>query len=775
MHTKRNKLISSRKTQIAIEFCFRRKLKGRDVFWVHGGSDEAFWVSFREIAELVHILPPVEDHLTLLNAVKEWFESPASGNWTIVIDSLDDINLATRLHIPAGHGEILYTTRDERIPGHPGLVSAGAGIGVPKMGEEEAMATFHRIVHSEDRAGRPATIVLPTLLDGLPLAIAQAAAYIRTTHMPTANYLALFQRSEERQQALLSEPLPAALRNDNIDLSRALMTTWQLTVQKIEEESPLSIKLLRIISFLDPDNLPVSFIEAALSAETKNHFKQLEPLLNFGLLARKGSNYCLHRLVSMWTREKMSSEVKRQCIDRAIVSMNICFPPESSDNVTKYMEMLPNALSILDHMGSDGSKFSSESSWKLQGNLIKFFRKIGQLYSAMHHSELSLAQEMVFEQDESKRHISRARLGSLYYTGDHHAIALGEYKKALDGQEMVLGKGHPDTLRTIHAMARVFQGQGEYGKALEWYQRALDGQEIVLGKNHPKTLKTVSNMASVYQDTEEYGKALEWYQRALDGQERVLGAGHIRTLATVYNIASVLQEKEEYDRALELYQRTLDGRGMALRTDHPDTLATVYNMASIFKHKGEYSKALEWYQRALDGREIVLGKGHYQTLAIVNQMAVVFQDRGECEKAMEWHQRAIDGLEIALGKTHPNTLAAVNDMATVFLQKGEHKKALEWYQRALDGWEMVLGEDHPSTLVAVNNIGLVFQGMGEHDKALEWYQRALDGWEIALGKEDPVVLAAVNNMALVFLHKGERDTAMEWHQRALDGWEIGLG
>ena len=45
--------------------------------------------------------------------------------------------------------------------------------------------------------------------------------------------------SEEHQEALLSEPLPAALRNDENDLSRAVMTTWALTVQKIEQESPL--------------------------------------------------------------------------------------------------------------------------------------------------------------------------------------------------------------------------------------------------------------------------------------------------------------------------------------------------------------------------------------------------------------------------------------------------------------------------------------------------------------------------------------------------------
>ena len=86
------------------------------------------------------------------------------------------------------------------------------------MSSEEAMAEFCGIFGSERPQHCPATRPLFTLLDGLPLAIAQVATYICTTRMSTANYLALFQKSEEHQQTLLSEPLPgpAALRNSQM-------------------------------------------------------------------------------------------------------------------------------------------------------------------------------------------------------------------------------------------------------------------------------------------------------------------------------------------------------------------------------------------------------------------------------------------------------------------------------------------------------------------------------------------------------------------------------
>ena len=53
------------------------------------------------------------------------------------------------------------------------------------MTKEEAMETFCRIAGSKRLVDSPATGQLLTLLDGLPLAIAQVAAYIQTTHTST--------------------------------------------------------------------------------------------------------------------------------------------------------------------------------------------------------------------------------------------------------------------------------------------------------------------------------------------------------------------------------------------------------------------------------------------------------------------------------------------------------------------------------------------------------------------------------------------------------------
>jgi len=62
---------------------------------------------------------------------------------------------------------------------------------------------------------------------------------------------------DEMNQELLSEPIesetPETPDTDRTP-SRAVMTTWETTLQQIQRISP-SIRLLQLMSFLDPDEI----------------------------------------------------------------------------------------------------------------------------------------------------------------------------------------------------------------------------------------------------------------------------------------------------------------------------------------------------------------------------------------------------------------------------------------------------------------------------------------------------------------------------------------
>lgn len=87
-----------------------------------------------------------------------------------------------------------------------------------------------------------------TLLDGLPLALDQAGAYIEETNCGLAGYLTLY--GTHRSDLLKKrDPLPSVY-------PESVATTWAVSLQKVEQEKHSAIALLQMCAFLAPDEIP---------------------------------------------------------------------------------------------------------------------------------------------------------------------------------------------------------------------------------------------------------------------------------------------------------------------------------------------------------------------------------------------------------------------------------------------------------------------------------------------------------------------------------------
>jgi hypothetical protein len=236
----------SRKTTVAVEYCYRRSraYPSPHIFWIHGNSDQTFKASYLEIAQRASLRGDDDD--TRLQGVRLWLESMASGNWIMVIDNLDDLDLIIMRYIQVRRGTILFTTRDARIIGHPRYLPSEAGIGIGEMSDQEAFETFSRLLGADGvAANRKISKLLLDRFEKLLLAIAQAAAYIRETRISLGKYLELFQECEQNQRELLSQALPNVLAIESESpTTRAVMMTWKITIDKVQREGPLSFKLL---------------------------------------------------------------------------------------------------------------------------------------------------------------------------------------------------------------------------------------------------------------------------------------------------------------------------------------------------------------------------------------------------------------------------------------------------------------------------------------------------------------------------------------------------
>jgi hypothetical protein len=73
--------------------------------------------------------------------------------------------------------------------------------------------------------------------------------------------------------------------------------------------------------------------------------------------------------------------------------------------------------------------------------------------------------------------------------------ALPLYRRALDSSERMLGKEHPDTVRSLNNLTKCMIELGDAAGALPLSRRALDSSERVLGREHPFTFVSANNLA----------------------------------------------------------------------------------------------------------------------------------------------------------------------------------------------------------------------------------------------------------------------------------------
>ena len=124
--------------------------------------------------------------------------------------------------------------------------------------------------------------------------------------------------------------------------------------------------------------------------------------------------------------------------------------------------------------------------------------------------------------------------------------------------------------------------------AAKLYEEALDGQSKAFGPEHPQTLRTVAALADVSERKDDLRAAEPLYRRALAGMEASLGSNHPETLNTMSGLARVLRASGDLDGAQELYQKGIHAslRATGTRRDESDTTKSSKSINEAWLNKG---------------------------------------------------------------------------------------------------------------------------------------------------------------------------------------------
>jgi tetratricopeptide (TPR) repeat protein len=414
-------------------------------------------------------------------------------------------------------------------------------------------------------------------LDGLPLALATAGAYLYQVSTSFSDYLQLYKASWLR----LQQKTPQLLSYED----RAMYTTWNISLEHVEQQSELAAKLLQLWAYFDNQDVWLELLQAGRKGSPEWFSELMEDQLSFDEAMRV---LCDHALVE--------AEAEAEAV----------FGKFTKESRGYSMHGCVHAwtMHVVNERWDDGLARLALTCVGL-------------------HVPSSTALQYWVTQQRLLRHADR-------------------YWSYLDG--MRTGQDHEfSIIDAVHSLGVLYADQGKLDKAEEMYERALQGKEKALGPNHTSTLDTVNNLGILYAGQGKLDKAEEMYERALEGYKKALGPDHTSTLSTVNNLGNLYADQGKLDKAQEMYERALQGTEKALGPDHTSTLQTVHNLGYLYADQDKLDKAQEMYKRALEGREKALGPNHTSTLSTVNNMGLLYAGQGKLDKAEEMHERALEG------------------------------------------------------------------------------------------------------------------------------------
>ncbi|XP_008053105.2 nephrocystin-3 [Carlito syrichta] len=237
-----------------------------------------------------------------------------------------------------------------------------------------------------------------------------------------------------------------------------------------------------------------------------------------------------------------------------------------------------------------------------------------------------------------------------------------------------------------------------YGFAL-LRRRALQLEELTLGKDTPDNARTLNELGVLYYLQNNLETAGQVLKRSLEMRERVLGPDHPDCAQSLNNLAALCHEKKQYDKAEELYERALDIRRRALAPDHPSLAYTVKHLAILYKKTGKLDKAVPLYELAVEIRQKSFGPKHPSVATALVNLAVLHSQMRKHAEALPLYERALKIYEDSLGQMHPRVGETLKNLAVLSYEEGDFEKAAELYKRAMeikDAETSLLGGKAPS-------------------------------------------------------------------------------
>ena len=460
----------------------------------------------------------------------------------------------------SGVGHVMVTSR------FPGWGALGGRLEVDVLARAEMVAFLQTRIPAldEELADK-----LAAELGDLPLAAAQATAYLEQTALPPADYLCRFRAHRETLLAC----------GDVLGYSGRVDTAWALSLERLRGEDPAAVQLLELAAFLAPEPIPLFLLGAhpesldeplrGTAADPNALTDSVGALIGYSLARRHPNAFQVHRLVQAVVRRQVAPDRQPVIAAQVLALLAAAAPghPECPASWAHYSQLAPHVLAtaplgdhspmgrqlVLDTARYLQAKGDSSASRTVCEQLL---RRWGSLLGPDHPDTLTAASILI---------LTLSGLSEL-----ETARTLGQ--DTLQRSRRVLGADHATTLLAAAALTGALVQLGEVQPARALSEDTLQRCRRALGPDHAITLGAAATLTLALAQLGEGEPARTLGQDTVQRCRSLFGPHHLVTLTAAAALTGALTSLGEAERARTLGQDTLQRCRLVFGADHPITL-----------------------------------------------------------------------------------------------------------------------------------------------------------------------------------------------------------
>ena len=753
------------KTQLTLHYVRSCIEDNYFVAWFYADSADRLHQQFTDFSGGLS----TNESLEAVAQVRNWFQSRRGGKWLIVFDNVIDDSRQIMDYLPLTQPadcHILITTRFRGFF-TPQFVMTE----VQEMSMDEAV---HLLSKEAAVSDSPSLRTLVTDLGFLPLAISQAAGYIRHNQISCEEYIRLYNGTS-------GELLRSRYNIEREELP--VYSTWEISVKQLEndytaQQAQLAmsllpptgvqgaggavshrrnrsnikinpVKLLTACAYLQPDAIPRSLLKKWCRVEDEVMLPLITALMTYSLLQRqeeimsqRTSEFelpiSIHRVLQKVTQVKTSNDLCQSTLTSLLeAGDDLCKKYRLEDRLDLHtaqrVQLLPHLESLIMHYESHFHRPSSHCYHYTICHIIFIHyvdlrnnNQVRHLLRNYNHLVVDGAAQSIFTLPE---------FGLAYWKVGDLSVA----EELLEKARRLQHHRNDDTeFRTLIYLAKVRAEKGEYVKAETNLVTALDiaerktppciagaapdlpvnPSELILVWSQLALLKCQMNRVDSARIYAELGRqlVLKLFQRGLHKAKSIAVA--------IVDLAKCFKRPDDQSRAEDLLRKALTILDLLPGQDKNLTACIQATYARLFHFTNYQNDAGKFFEAALGF--VVCGESVSETtLCEVGHMCFVYGNR-KGRDASRLLGDALRMQERAFGPSSYKVADTLEMMGNVNLKLGQIHDAIKHLCRARDIQRQHYGQNHRRLVSTMTSLHTAYSHDDNEMIAAAAIQREID-------------------------------------------------